>query len=138
MSPGDTGGSLALGKLSRDALGLDVVAQVLGKAQMTVTPPKGSGNPININVSNPDLHQVGVWTSTIASIIPYRSVWSTLQICSSGSYLAGATWPLIIQPLAEAAGWRPTYLGVGLFCIGAMLPLLLALQRRSPGARGSP
>jgi MFS family permease len=58
-----------------------------------------------------------------------------VAICSSGSYLAGATWPLIIQPLAEAAGWRPTYLGVGLFCIGAMLPLLLALQRRSPGAR---
>jgi hypothetical protein len=42
--------------------------------------------PININNSNPDLHQVGIWTSTIASITPNHSVWSTLQICSSGSY----------------------------------------------------
>ena len=50
--------------------------------------------PININVSNPDLHQVGVWTSTIASITPYRSVWSTLQICSSGSYDADGNFLL--------------------------------------------
>ncbi len=58
-----------------------------------------------------------------------------VAICSSGSYLAGATWPLIIQPLAESAGWRPTYLVIGIFCVVAMLPLLLALRRRAPGAR---
>jgi MFS family permease len=58
-----------------------------------------------------------------------------VAICSSGSYLAGATWPLIIQPLAESAGWRATYLGIGLFCIVSMLPLLLALRRRAPAAR---
>ncbi len=61
-----------------------------------------------------------------------------VAICSSGSYLAGATWPLIIQPLAESAGWRRTYLGIGLFCLAAMLPLLLALRRRSPGAGEAP
>ena len=38
-----------------------------------------------------------------------------VAICSSGSYLAGASWPLIIQPLAESAGWRQTYLGIGVF-----------------------
>jgi hypothetical protein len=42
--------------------------------------------PININNSNPDLHQVGVWTSTIGAATPNHAVWSTLQICSSGSY----------------------------------------------------
>src|SRR5712691_6064619 len=42
--------------------------------------------PINVNNSNPDLHQVGVWTSTIGAATPSHAVWSTLQICSSGSY----------------------------------------------------
>ena len=42
--------------------------------------------PININNSSPDLHQVGVWTSTIGAATPNHAVWSTLQICSSGSY----------------------------------------------------
>ena len=54
--------------------------------------------PITINGSNPDLHQVGVWTRTIASIssapYPTRSVWSTLQICSSGSYDADGNYVL--------------------------------------------
>jgi MFS family permease len=58
-----------------------------------------------------------------------------VAICASGSYLAGASWPLIIQPLAEAAGWRQVYLGIGVFCIAAMLPLLLILRRPAPGIR---
>jgi MFS family permease len=60
-----------------------------------------------------------------------------VAICSSGSYLAGAIWPLVIQPLAESAGWRQTYLGIGLFCVAAMLPLLRALRRPTPGAGGA-
>ena len=44
--------------------------------------------PINVNVANPDLHQVGLWTNTIASITRSHAVWTTLQICSSGSYNA--------------------------------------------------
>ena len=59
-----------------------------------------------------------------------------VAICSSGSYLAGAIWPLMIQPLAQSAGWRPTYLGIGLFCIVAMLPLAVALRRRNRGGVG--
>jgi hypothetical protein len=42
--------------------------------------------PISIGNSSPDLHQVGVWTSTIGAATPDHAVWSTLQICSSGSY----------------------------------------------------
>jgi MFS family permease len=59
-----------------------------------------------------------------------------VAICSSGSYLAGAIWPLVIQPLAQSAGWRQTYLGIGVFCIAAMLPLALALRRRKSTAIG--
>lgn len=54
--------------------------------------------PININNSNPDLHQVGRWTNTIASITPTHAVWTTLQICSSGSYNAtGYVLPTRLQ-----------------------------------------
>jgi hypothetical protein len=50
--------------------------------------------PVNINVSNPDLHQVGVWTSTIGAATPNHAVWSTIQICSSGSYDASGNFVL--------------------------------------------
>ena len=56
-----------------------------------------------------------------------------VAICSSGSYLAGTIWPLVIQPLAQSVGWRQTYFGIGVFCIAAMLPLALALRRRKSG-----
>ena len=55
-----------------------------------------------------------------------------VAICSSGSYLAGTVWPLVIQPLAQWVGWRHTYFGIAVFCLCSMLPLLLALRRRLP------
>jgi MFS family permease len=56
-----------------------------------------------------------------------------VAICSSGSYLAGTIWPLVIQPLTQSAGWRQTYFGIGVFCIATMLPLTLVLRRRTLG-----
>jgi hypothetical protein len=41
--------------------------------------------PVTFGNANPDLHQVGIWTSTIAAVTPSDSVWTTLQVCSSGS-----------------------------------------------------
>ena len=41
--------------------------------------------PIAVGVSNPDLHHVGRWTEAVASVTPNRAVWTTLQICFSGS-----------------------------------------------------
>jgi hypothetical protein len=46
------------------------------------------------NPTTPDLHQVGVWTSTLASITPSGSVWTTLQVCASGSYDASGNFVL--------------------------------------------
>ena len=40
----------------------------------------------------------------------------------------GTIWPLVIEPLAQSYGWRHTYLGIAIFCLAAMLPLLLALH----------
>jgi hypothetical protein len=42
--------------------------------------------PVTITAARPDLHQVGIWTRTLASVTPNHSVWTTLQICSSGSH----------------------------------------------------
>ena len=42
--------------------------------------------PVTLAASAPNLHEVGSWTSTIASVTPSRAVWTTLQVCASGSY----------------------------------------------------
>ena len=56
-----------------------------------------------------------------------------------GNYLAGALWPMAMQPFLLAQGWRATYLGIGIFCIVTMVPLALMLRRRPPheGAAGA-
>jgi hypothetical protein len=41
--------------------------------------------PVTYTNQDPDLHQVGVWTSTIASVTPDRNVWATLEVCASGN-----------------------------------------------------
>jgi MFS family permease len=82
---------------------------------------------------------IGIGTSaSFGPVIADVSLWFArrrgiaVAICSSGSYLAGTIWPLVIQPLTQSVGWRQTYLGIGVFCLCAMLPLLFALRRRLP------
>ena len=53
-----------------------------------------------------------------------------VAIAASGNYLAGTIWPPVVQHFIAANGWRATHIGIGLFCLIAMLPLLLALRRR--------
>lgn len=53
-----------------------------------------------------------------------------LAICMSGNYLAGAVWPPIVQHFMQSEGWRSTYIGMGVFCLVAMLPLALFYRRR--------
>jgi MFS family permease len=59
-----------------------------------------------------------------------------VSICASGNYLAGTIWPPILQHFTATVGWRQTMVGVGLLCASTMLPLTLALRRRSPVSRG--
>jgi hypothetical protein len=35
--------------------------------------------------ADPALHEVGVWMNTLASVTPNHAVWTTLQVCASGS-----------------------------------------------------
>ena len=75
-------------------------------------------------------------SATFAPLVADTSQWFTrrrgiaLAICMSGNYLAGAVWPPIVQHYIDGAGWRQTYVGIGVFCLLTMLPLALLLRRR--------
>ncbi|MCI4427897.1 MAG: MFS transporter [Burkholderiales bacterium] len=77
-------------------------------------------------------------SATFAPLVADTALWFTrrrgiaLGICMSGNYVAGAVWPPIVQHFVEAAGWRATYIGIGVFCLVSMLPLALMLRRRPP------
>jgi MFS family permease len=77
-------------------------------------------------------------SGTFAPLVADISMWFTrhrgiaVAVCASGNYLAGAVWPPVLNHFFEAAGWRATFLGVGLFALAAALPLALLLRRRAP------
>lgn len=54
-----------------------------------------------------------------------------VAIVASGNYLAGTVWPPILQLAIEAYGWRVAHFGIGAFCLATMLPLALALGKRT-------
>jgi MFS family permease len=77
-------------------------------------------------------------SATFAPLVADTSLWFTrrrgiaVAICISGNYLSGALWPPIVQHFIDTAGWRATYIGIGLFCVVSMLPLAFVLRRRPP------
>jgi MFS family permease len=77
-------------------------------------------------------------SATFAPLVADISFWFNrrrgiaVAICASGNYLAGAIWPPVVQHFIETDGWRATYIGVGIFCVIAMLPLALVLRRPAP------
>ena len=83
-------------------------------------------------------------SATFAPLVADTSRWFTrrrgiaLAICMSGNYLAGALWPPLIQHFIEGYGWRPTYIGIGVFCLVTMLPLALLLRPQPPDVEPVP
>jgi MFS family permease len=77
-------------------------------------------------------------SATFAPLVADTSLWFdrrrgiALAICMSGNYVAGAAWPPVIQHFTQSAGWRPTYIGIGIFCLLTMLPLAWVYRRRPP------
>jgi MFS family permease len=77
-------------------------------------------------------------SATFAPLVADTALWFNrrrgiaVAICASGNYLAGSVWPPILQHFFESAGWRATYVGVGVFCTAAILLLSAALRRRPP------
>ena len=82
--------------------------------------------------------------ATFAPLIADISLWFTrrrgiaVSIIACGSYLAGSVWPPVIQHFVGRAGWRWTYVVIGLFCVATILPLSLSLRRPSPRAPVGP
>lgn len=58
-------------------------------------------------------------------------------IAISGSYVAGAVWPPILQYLVDTEGWRSAYAWLAGFTLCTMLPLCALLYRR-PALEPSP
>jgi MFS family permease len=77
-------------------------------------------------------------SATFAPLVADTSRWFdrrrgiALAICMSGNYTAGAAWPPVMQYFIDHVGWRQTYVGMGVFCLAAILPLALVLRRRPP------
>ncbi len=77
-------------------------------------------------------------SATFAPLVADTSLWFdrrrgiALAICMSGNYLAGALWPPVIQHFTQTGGWRPAYVGIGVFCLLTMLPLALVYRRPAP------
>jgi MFS family permease len=77
-------------------------------------------------------------SATFAPLIADTSLWFTrrrgmaIAVCASGSYLAGAVWPPVLQHFFESYGWRATYVGTGVFCLASTLCLALLFRRRPP------
>ncbi len=82
--------------------------------------------------------------ATFAPLIADASLWFVrrggiaVAIAASGNYLAGAVWPPIVQHFVESVGWRPTYIGLGLFCATTMPLLALLMRTRAPAPSAVP
>ena len=80
-----------------------------------------------------------------APLVADTSLWFTrrrgiaVAICASGNYLAGASWPPVLQHLFDTIGWRATFTGIGIFCFATIVPLAFVLRPRPPalGASGT-
>jgi MFS family permease len=81
-------------------------------------------------------------SSTFSPLVADISHWFAkrrgiaVAIVASGNYLAGTIWPPILQHAIETIGWRSSFMGLGLFCVVAMLPITLLLRRKSPVDHG--
>ena len=75
--------------------------------------------------------------AAFAPLVADTSLWFVkrrgiaVAVCASGNYVAGAVWPPIVQHFVTTAGWRPTYIGMGIFC-GVTMALLALLMRPRP------
>jgi MFS family permease len=77
-------------------------------------------------------------SSTFGPLVADISLWFAkrrgiaVALVASGNYIAGAVWPPLLTEAIETYGWRQTYVGIGLFCIITILPLVLLMRRPPP------
>ncbi len=74
-------------------------------------------------------------SATFGPLMAEASRWFTrrrgiaVAIASCGNYLAGTVWPPILHHFIAGEGWRATHVGIGVFCLLTMLPLVMVLRR---------
>jgi MFS family permease len=78
---------------------------------------------------------IGLGTSaTLAPLMAEASHWFeryrglAVTIVASGNYVGGTLWPPLVNWGIQAAGWRTTYIAIGVFCAVAMTIVLAALR----------
>jgi MFS family permease len=82
--------------------------------------------------------------ATFAPLVADTSLWFVrrrglaVAICASGNYLGGAIWPPIVQHFVASVGWRPTYIGLGVFSAVTMAALAPLMRPRPPLAAPAP
>jgi MFS family permease len=57
---------------------------------------------------------------------------SAVALVSSGQYMAGALWPLVLQFAVGTIGWRSTMLLYGMLVVGTIVPLAAIFFRAPP------
>jgi len=84
---------------------------------------------------------IGLGTSaTFAPLMAEASHWFeryrglAVTIVASGNYVGGTVWPPLVNWGMQTAGWRSTYIAIGLFCAAAMSIVLLVLRLRMGSA----
>ena len=83
-------------------------------------------------------------SASFAPLVADTSLWFVrrrgiaVAICASGNYVAGAIWPPIVQHFVETAGWRQTYIGLGIFSAVGMASLALLMRTRPPALVAAP
>ena len=131
-------GGILMGKLA-DRFGV-VVPLLIGAAGLTVG-FIGAGLSSGITgFSAAHGLAIGLFGSsaTFAPLLADTSLWFVrrrgiaVAICASGNYVAGAVWPPIVQHFVSTSGWRPTYIGIGVFCAIAIPLLALAMRAKPP------
>lgn len=132
---GFAGGGVLLGRLA-DRFGVTlpvVIASIaLGAGYITVG---YAPNLWLVAIAHGVLIGIGC-SATFAPLMADISHWFVrrrgiaVAAAAAGNYLAGTIWPPVVQHFTATAGWRVTYIGIGLFCLVTMLPLALLLRRR--------
>ena len=79
-------------------------------------------------------------SATFVPLVADTSLWFVkrrgiaVAVCASGNYVAGALWPPVVQHFVGTVGWRPTYIGLGLFTFVSMVVLAMSMRARAPAA----
>ena len=78
---------------------------------------------------------IGLGTSaTFAPLMAEASHWFeryrglAVTIVASGNYVGGTLWPPLVSWGIQSAGWRTTYVAIGIFCAVTMTIVLAALR----------